>query len=166
MLTPEKLREMGENTAYHSAATSQSSLIPSLNGRQPPLDDALSKQTAFSGVARKESPLLISQQVPAVKQEAGMCACQIASVMSNSATPWTLAHQAPLFMGFSRQEYWSGLPCPPPGDLSEPGIEPTSLMSPVEAGWFFTTNTTWEDEVGGLSHYSVLGPLIGTYLFH
>ena len=42
-------------------------------------------------------------------------------------TQWTVAHQAPLSMGFSRQEYWSGLPCPPPGDLSDPGIEPSSL---------------------------------------
>ena len=42
-------------------------------------------------------------------------------------TPWTVAHQAPLSMGFSRQEYWSGLPCPPPGDLPHPGIKPTSL---------------------------------------
>ena len=44
------------------------------------------------------------------------------------ATLCTIAHQAPLSMGFSRQEYWSGLPCPPPGDLPYPGIEPTSLM--------------------------------------
>ena len=42
------------------------------------------------------------------------------------ATPWTVAHQTPLSMGFSRQEYWSGLPCPPPGDLPNPGIEPKS----------------------------------------
>ena len=42
-------------------------------------------------------------------------------------TPWTVAHQAPLSMGFSRQEYWSGLPCPPPGDLPNPGIKPRSL---------------------------------------
>ena len=42
---------------------------------------------------------------------------------------WTLARQAPLFMGFSRREYWSGLPCPPPGDLLNPGIEPTSHVS-------------------------------------
>ena len=42
------------------------------------------------------------------------------------ATPWTVAYQAPLSMGFSRQEYWSGLPCPPPGDLPDPGIEPRS----------------------------------------
>ena len=59
-------------------------------------------------------------------------------------TPWTLAHQVPLSMGFSRQEYWSGLPCPPPGDLPNPGIEPTSLISPALAGEFFTTNVTWE----------------------
>ena len=42
------------------------------------------------------------------------------------ATPWTSAPQAPLSMGFSRQEYWSGLPCPPPWDLLDPGIEPES----------------------------------------
>jgi len=47
-------------------------------------------------------------------------------------------------MGFSRQEYWSGLPCPPPGDLPNPGINPTSLMSPALVGGFFTTSATWE----------------------
>ena len=59
-------------------------------------------------------------------------------------TPWTVAHQDPLSMGFSRQEYWSGLPCPPPGDLPNSGTEPVSLMSPVLAYRFFTTSTTWE----------------------
>ena len=44
------------------------------------------------------------------------------------ATPWTVAHQAPLSMGFFRQEYWSGLPCPSPGDALNPGIELTSLL--------------------------------------
>ena len=48
----------------------------------------------------------------------------IRSVMSDSLTPLTVACQAPLSMGFSRQEYWSGLPCPPPGYLPNPGIEP------------------------------------------
>ena len=57
---------------------------------------------------------------------------------------WTGAHQAPLSMGFSRQEYWSGLPCSHPGDLPDPGVEPASLMSPELAGRFFTTSTTWE----------------------
>jgi len=59
-------------------------------------------------------------------------------------TLWTTAHQAPLSMGFSRQEYRSGLPCPPPGDLPNPGIKPTSLGSPALAGGFFTTSATWE----------------------
>ena len=49
-------------------------------------------------------------------------------------------------MGFSSQECWSGLPCPPPGDLPDPGIKPMSLMSPALAGGFFTTNVTWEAE--------------------
>ena len=49
-------------------------------------------------------------------------------------------------MEFSRQEYWSGLLFPPPGDLPDPGIEPTSLMSPALASMFFTTGTTWEAE--------------------
>ena len=60
------------------------------------------------------------------------------------ASPRTIAHQAPLPMGFSRQEYCSRLPCPPPGDLPDPGIEPMSLMSPALVGRFFTTSTTWE----------------------
>ena len=51
----------------------------------------------------------------------------------------TVAHQAPLSMGISRQEYWSGLPFPTLGDLSDPGIKPMSLVSPVLAGGFFTT---------------------------
>ena len=59
-------------------------------------------------------------------------------------TLWTIFHQAPLSMGFSRQEYWSGLPCPLPGDLSGPRIEPTCLASPALAGRFFTTSATWE----------------------
>ena len=52
--------------------------------------------------------------------------------------------QAPLSMGFSRQGYWSGLPCHPPGDLPVPGIETVSLISPALAGRFFTTSATWE----------------------
>ena len=60
-------------------------------------------------------------------------------------TPWTVAHKAPLSMGFSRQEYWDRLPHPPPGKLLDPGMEPKSLMSPeLAGGGFFTTSTTWE----------------------
>ena len=54
-------------------------------------------------------------------------------------TPWTAAHQTPLSMGFSRQEYWSGVPCLPSGDLHDSGIEPTSPVSPALAGRFFIT---------------------------
>ena len=61
-----------------------------------------------------------------------------------SVTPGTAAHQAPLSMEFSRQEHWSGLPFPSPGDHPNPGIEPVSLRSPALAGGFFTTSTTWE----------------------
>ena len=61
-------------------------------------------------------------------------------------TLWTVAHQAPLSTGFSRQEYWSRLPCPPPGDLPEPGIKPLSFLSPALVGRFFTTSAT---------HYSI-----------
>ena len=62
------------------------------------------------------------------------------SVVSDSATECTVACQAPLSMGFSRQEYWSGLPFPSPGDLPEPGIKPTSPVSPALAVRFFTTD--------------------------
>ena len=54
-------------------------------------------------------------------------------------TPWAVPHQAPLSMGFSRQEYWSGLPFPSLGDLPNPEIEPESPASPALAGGFFTT---------------------------
>ena len=57
-------------------------------------------------------------------------------------TPWTVACQAPLSMGFSRQEYWSGLPFPASEDLPNPGIEPPSLAFPALAGGFFTTANT------------------------
>ena len=55
------------------------------------------------------------------------------------ATPWTVAHQAPLSIGFPRQEYGSGLPFPSPGDLPDPGMEPASLASLLLAGRFFNT---------------------------
>ena len=73
-----------------------------------------------------------------------VCVCVLAQSVQLFATPWTVAHQAPLSMEYSRQECWSGLPFPPPGDLPNPGIEPTSLVSPALAGGFFTTGATWE----------------------
>jgi len=61
------------------------------------------------------------------------------------ATPWTVALQAPLSVGFSRQEYWSGLPCPPPGDLPHQGLNRCLLTSPALAGMSFTTGATWKE---------------------
>ena len=61
-------------------------------------------------------------------------------------TPWTVACQGPLSMGFSRQEYWGGLPFPPPGNLPDPGTEPSSLTSSALASRFFITSTTWETQ--------------------
>ena len=60
------------------------------------------------------------------------------------ATLWTVVHQAPLSMGFSREEYWSELPFPSPCDLPNPQIKPVSLKSPALASSFFTTSATWE----------------------
>ena len=66
-------------------------------------------------------------------------------------TLWTVARQTPLCMGFSRQEYWRGLPGPSPGHLPEPGIEPRPLVFPALAGRFFTTGSP------GKSNVKVLG---------
>ena len=75
-----------------------------------------------------------------------MCACMLShfSCIQLFVTTWTVAHQTPLSMGFSRQEYWHWLPCPPPRDLPDPGIKPASLTFFALAGRFFTTSTTWE----------------------
>ena len=64
---------------------------------------------------------------PGWEESLELCACVLSrfSCIQLFATPWTVAHQAPLSMGFSKQEYGSGLLCPSPGDLSHPGIEPT-----------------------------------------
>ena len=73
-----------------------------------------------------------------------MSVCVSRSIVSDSAIPWTVAHQAPLSMGFPRQKYWSGIPCPPPGDLPNLGDQTCTSMSPALAGRFFTTSATWE----------------------
>ena len=62
-----------------------------------------------------------------------VCVCVSCSVVSDSVTPWTVAHQAPLSMEFSRQEYWSGLLFPSPGDLPNPGNESMSPALQVES---------------------------------
>ena len=68
---------------------------------------------------------------------------------------WTVACQASLSMAFSRQENWSGLSCPPPGDLPNLGVEPVSLKSPALAGRFFTIRVTWEALRFPLEHHSL-----------
>ena len=73
-----------------------------------------------------------------------MCACSVQLF----ETPWTAARQAPLSTGFFRQEYWSGLPCPPPADLPDSGIKPTFLISPALAGGLFSTSTAWKAHKG------------------
>ena len=73
------------------------------------------------------------------KSESESVSC---SVVSDSATLWTVVCQAPLSAGFYRQKYWSRLPYPPLEDLPDPGIKPVSLMSPALPGEFFTANTT------------------------
>ena len=71
-----------------------------------------------------------------------------------------VAHQTPLSMRFSRQEYWSGLPCPPPGDLPHPEMKPMSLTSPALAGGFFTTTTTWEAHTKCVGEIKLLNKLL------
>ena len=78
-----------------------------------------------------------------------VCVCVlVAQSCSTLATPWTVAHQSPLSMEFSRQEYWSGLPCPPPGDLPDPGIKPAfpALQTdsvPSKPPGRLSPNSTW-----------------------
>ena len=72
--------------------------------------------------------------------EYSLCCARSLPLCQLFATLWTVACQAPVSMGFSKLGYWSGLPCPPPGDLPDPGTEPTYLMSPSLSGSFFTTS--------------------------
>ena len=81
--------------------------------------------------------------------------CYLFSPVWLFGTLWTVACQAALSMGFSRQEYWSELLCPLPGDLPDAEIELMCLMSPVLPGRFFTTSVTWEAQGSnqGLLHW-------------
>ena len=74
-----------------------------------------------------------------------MCVYVLIHYIRLFVIPWTVAHQAPLSIGFSRQEYWSGLACSLPGALPHLGTEPASFTSPALSGRFFTASTTtWE----------------------
>ena len=81
-----------------------------------------------------------------------VCMLSCFSCVQLFSTPWSVACQVPLSMGFSRQEHWSGLPCPPLGDLLDPGTEPVSLLSPALAGRFSITSATWEAKYIGVDN--------------
>ena len=87
--------------------------------------------------------------LPCIVHQCNLQECMLShfSCVHLFATPWTVAHQALLSMRFSKEEDWSGWPCPSPGDLPDPGIKPMSLESPALAGGFFPTSTIWEEQV-------------------
>ena len=111
-----------KSTSLAWPSTSVEFLVPSMRSRGNSLEYLLNK---YSHTACK-------------------CAKSLQSSPTLGAYGLYVAHQTPLSLGFSRQEYWSGLLCPPPGDLPDPGIEPVPLKSPGLAGRFFTTSTIWE----------------------
>ena len=94
-----------------------------------------------------ETEVDVFLEVPALSVIQRVCMISHFSRVQLFVTPWTVACQAPLSMAFFRQEYWSGLQRPPPGDLSDPGIEPASFMAPVLAGRFFTSRATWKAQI-------------------
>ena len=96
-------------------------VLPTSQQQKPPLTPA--------SVTTRESPRVLAKSL------------QLSGLF---ATLQTAACQAPLFMGFSRQEYWSGSPCPPPGHLTDPETEPGSLRFPALAGRFFASSVSWE----------------------
>ena len=88
------------------------------------------------------------------------------SAVSNSAIPWTVARQAPLSVGFSRQEYWSGLPFPTPGDRPNRGTESMSLVFPGLAGGFFTTEPPGKSNTGYMCIKNMsVGPNLWNHTF-
>ena len=92
-----------------------------------------------------------------------LCVLSHFSHVQLGATWWTIACQVPLSMGFSRQEYWSGLPLPSPGDLPNPELKFVSLMSHALAGGFFITSTTWE---AGYIFRRGITELCGDFIFY
>ena len=105
--------------------------------------------TELKMLGAKKPRLCDAWQIPAISVITAcvvcvcVCVCRLSRVQL-FVIPCMVARQFPLSMGFFKQKYWSGLPCPPPGDLPDPGIELESLMSPALAGRFFTTSATWE----------------------
>ena len=92
----------------------------------------------YTGSATMENNM---EPLQKIQSRSTMCCVRVQSLSRAQlfATPWIIALQAPLSMEFSRQDYWSGLPFPSPGDLPDPGIEPASPVPPSLVGRFFTT---------------------------
>ena len=118
--------------ASHHCQTGQSLLLRELiHTNNRPISSFL-----LLSASSNSQPSLSIFRFPSPLPFPGVACVHVCSAVSNSATPWTVALQAPLSMGFSRQEYWRGLPFPSPGDLSYPGIELGSPEAPALAGGF------------------------------
>ena len=116
------------------------------SGVEPGSPALLADSLASESPGRPLEPILCNKD-PAQwggKRKVRSFKCKQAKPLQSNCLQPYVAPQAPLSMEFSRQEYWSGLPCPPPGDLPEPGNKPKSLLSPALAGGFFITSATWE----------------------
>ena len=88
----------------------------------------------FTHIHTPPPPLIFTRSQ---RSKCDYCCCCLVAKSDSLATAWTVSRQVPLSMGFSRQEYWRGLPFPTPGNLSDPRIKPTSLETPALAGRFF-----------------------------
>ena len=119
---PGELQSMGSQKVRHDLATKQQ--------HQPKILHCWTK--------------LVVIQTAGFRLQSIVCVVSRFSCIGLFVTLWTVARQALLFMGFSRQEHWSRLPFSHSGDLPYPGIKPMSLISPALEGGFFATSTTWE----------------------
>ena len=115
------------------------------------LEPMLCNKRSHCTLQLKNSPQLLQlekvhaqQRRPSTAINKCVCVLSHFSCVRLFATLWTVASQTPLSMGFSRQEYWSESPCPPPGHLPSSRMEPVSLVSSALAGGFFTTRASWE----------------------
>ena len=112
-----------------------------------PISPAVESQSPNHSTAREDPVLVILKLASSDRFKlVCVCACMLSlfSGVQLCVTLWAIACQVALSMGFSRQEYWSGLPCSSPGDLPYPGIKSASLRSLALAVRFFTTSATWE----------------------
>ena len=146
---------------FHEAliSSTQQAFFVTVHSRisSPPYSFSLSSKTLlFLSYLLQRVPCLgtfpsFSRVISSSRDPQHACMISRFSFVWFVAIPWTAACQTPLSVGFSRQEYWSGLPCPSPGDLSNLGIKLASLKSLALVGGFFTTSATWETWIPGPS---------------